>query len=78
MALKDSFTITFTVYCKSNKDEEHEMLLNDTKKNNFYYDISDLDLLSFRNAVAISRLHGEIDPFCLRSTPDVPSRNMEN
>jgi hypothetical protein len=76
MTLKDSFTITFTVYFKSNQDEEHEMPLCDKK--NFYYDISDLDLLSFRNAVAVNRLHGEVDPVCLGSTPGVPSHNTEN
>jgi hypothetical protein len=78
MALKGSFTITFTVYFNTNQDEEHKMLLGTKEKNNFYYDISGLALLSFRNAFAMNWLHGEVDALCLLSTPGVPSRNMEN
>jgi hypothetical protein len=78
MALKDSFAITFTVYFNTNQDEEHEMLLGTKDKNNVFYDISGLALLFFRNAAAMNWLHGEVDPVWLRSTPGVPSRNMEN
>jgi hypothetical protein len=50
------------------------MPLGTKEKHNFYYDISGLALLSFRKAVAMNWLRGEVDAFCLRSTEEsVPS-----
>jgi hypothetical protein len=54
------------------------MPLETKEKNNFYYDISGLAMLSFRNAVAMNWLHWEVDAVCLRSTQGVPSRYMQN
>ena len=79
MALKGSFTITFTVYFKTNQDEECKTPLGSKEKNNFYYDFIGLALLSFRKAVAMNWLHAVADAVCLRSTQGgVPSHYIEN
>jgi len=65
MALQGSFTITFTVYFNTNQEEENKMPLGTNEKNNLYFDIRGLSMLSFRNAVAITWLHGEAYTVCL-------------